>query len=264
MNQKTGKASFEVVLTGEGVSPDTTRAGDLAELLQNMEKAIVETARSEGIKIADEPVVSLVGVEPGSNRLQLAIASMVVPAASLLSHAVADKNYDRIPRTAHEAVYAVSNQASRKKWAVSLLLEHDAPEIVSATISEENAVPAPPASPAISGTTIMYGTCIRVGGVKPKAEIRLAGGGMLYIEVSEDIARQLAISLYEEVCLEGEATWSTKDWSIEGFRATGVMAYRRTDAETAFRLLAEAAGSRWDDVDAEEYVRNLRPWGGRE
>ena len=260
MVDKTDKTSFELEISGEGVLPDTTSAGDLAELLENIEKAITETAKSQNIEIADEAIVSLVGVREGSNRLTIAVATIVVPAASMLAQAVAAKDYERIPAAAHEAIHEVSNQATKKKWSVRFLGQL-AIDMKAATISADSPVPSPPAPPQISGTTSVYGRCIRVGGVKPKAEIRLEQGGVLYIEVSEEMARELAMSLYEEVCLEGEATWCTDDWRVERFKATKVTAYRKTEPLTAFTQLAEAAGGRWDGVDVNEYVRELRPWG---
>lgn len=259
MADKTTKSNFDLEITGEGVLPDTTRAGELAELLQNIEKAITETAKSQDVEIVEEAVVSLVGIEEGSNKLTIAIAAVVVPAASMLSQAVASNKYERIPPAAHEAIHQVSNQAIKKKWSVKFK-EQRAINMKAATICADSPVPSPPAPPQISGTTSIYGRCIRVGGVKPKAEIRLGQGGFLHIEISEEMAKELARSLYEEVCLEGEATWRTDDWKIERFKATKVTSFRKTDPLEAFVRLAEAANGRWDGVDVNKYLEELRPW----
>jgi hypothetical protein len=112
--------------------------------------------------------------------------------------------------------------------------------------------------PEVRGTTTLYGRCIRVGGVRPKAEISLRQGGTLFIDVTEQIAKDLGRRLYDEVCILGEASWETATWTIQGFRATAISPYSPTDLAAAFEQLAAAAGTHWDGVDAIEYVQHCR------
>jgi hypothetical protein len=100
-----------------------------------------------------------------------------------------------------------------------------------------------------------------VGGIKPKAEIQLYQGEILYITVSEEIAKEIAKSLYEGVCIEGRARWNTEDWTIAEFEGWRISKFKATDPATAFRELEVAAGGRWDGIDAIGYVKALRSEG---
>jgi len=173
---------------------------------------------------------------------------------------VETSRYEELPRRAHVALHEVSKQAVKRKWKVKFD-EDRVTGIRGGTISEENQVSPAPQALHIEGTTTIYGRCIRVGGIKPKSEIRLYQGDVLYIIVSEQMAKELARSLYEEVCIEGRAKWNTEDWNIEEFEGKRITKFRATDAVTAFKKLTDAAKDKWDGVDAIEYVRALRSGG---
>jgi len=221
----------------------------------------VETARSQKIELPeDEALVSLVGIEQGSNRLTFSVVPLLTAAASTVSQSVEGGDYSSLPLRVHRELHKISQQAEKRKWALNFI-ENPSLQIRPATISSEKPVPEPSLRP-LRGSTILYGRCMRVGGVHPRAEIRELGSSkLLFIDVSESIARTLARCLYEEVALEGEASWDPETWEIQDFKAVRMTEYRAIDPIIAFRELAEAAGDRWDNVDAEGYVRDLRSTG---
>ncbi len=255
-----GNPSFRITISGSGVLPETTSAADLAAFLRNIDEAILETAKAQGVALGGDDIVSLTRIERSSNRLTFTVAAALLPVASTLSHAVQNKAYEVLPRKAHAALYEVSKLAINKKWQVGFD-EDPSLNISGGIISEQNEVPAVPPAPLVEGTTSIYGRCIRVGGIKPKAEIRLYHGGSLFIDVSEELAKELARSLYEEVCIEGTAKWNTEDWTIEEFKGKYISIFRPTDAASAFAELAKLAKGRWDGLDALDYVRTLRAEG---
>ncbi|MCX5638244.1 MAG: hypothetical protein NTX52_11220 [Planctomycetota bacterium] len=256
------KSTYNITISGTGVLPETTRASDLAALLINIEKAISETGRFQGVRITEDEIISLVGVDRSSNKLTFAVASILVSSVAMVSEVVETNTYERLPRQAHEALYEVSKQAVSHDWEVRFN-KNVSLGIREATISKEKQIPPAPPTPYIEGTTSIYGRCIRVGGVRPKAEIQpyLYQGEILYITVSEAMAKELAKSLYEDVCIEGKAKWNTEDWTIAEFEGRRISEFRATDPVTAFQKLGEAAGGRWDGIDAIGYVKALRSEG---
>jgi len=255
-----GRPSFKITISGTDVLPETTRISDLVEFLVNIETAISETAKAQGVEIGEGEIVSLTGIDRSSNKLTFTVAAILLSHAVSVSQAVETNRYEELPRQAHGALHEVSKQAVKRNWKVKFDEDH-VTGIRGGTISEENQVPTAPPAPHVEGTTTIYGRCIRVGGIKPKAEIRLYQGDVLYIIVSEQMAKELARSLYEEVCIEGKAKWNTEDWTIEEFEGKRITKFRATDAVTAFKKLAEAAKGKWDRVDAIDYVRELRSGG---
>jgi len=254
------KSTFRITISGEGILPETMRACDLAEFLTNIEKAIFETSKGQGIEVGEEQIISLTGIDKSSNKLTFTVASILLPAAAVVSDVIDTNTYDRLPRPAHEALYEVSQQAVKRNWEVRFNKD-DSLGIKESTISEQKQVPPAPSVPYIEGTTTIYGRCIRVGGIKPKAEIQLYQGGTLFIDVSEQIAKELARSLYEHVCIEGKARWNPDDWSFDKFEGLRVSEFKATDTLTAFHALAKAASGRWDGVDAVAYIKDLRSEG---
>ena len=253
------KPHLQIRISGINVSPEMTRAGDLADILKGIEAAIEATARGQGVELPDDEVsVSLVGVEESSNKLTIAVVSTCVAAAAQISGTVASGEYGEIPRKAHEALYDVSQKSLEREWEVRFE-ENASLHVRAATISSQNEVPALPAPTVISGTTTIYGHCVRVGGARtPRAELRLGNRRTIDVHLSQELAKELGKILYEEVAITGEATWDAEDWSIRSLEATRIMPYRPTDLLVAFDELADLSKGRWGNVDASEYVRVLR------
>lgn len=264
MEYRGRKHRVVIRFAGEDVAPDSVRASDLADFLLSWEKAIRETAIAKGVLSpdvgVDQVVVSLVDIGPGSDALGLALSYEGLVGYQTINHAVRDEDYTAIPAGAHDSLHHVDRLADRRGW--SIVMEAAAElGVVEATISREHPVPAPKVITA-TGETVIYGRLIRVGGIAPKAKLRLADDTDLTIDLTEAMAVQLGSKerLYKDVGVEGVATWKVDNWQILSFKATRVMAYQPhlMDIDRAFQELARLSGGRWDDVDLDRYVDELR------
>jgi len=254
------RSQFQLRIIGANVSPETVAAGDLAEIISDFEKAIVGVANARQIEIENEPAVSLVALAKSSNLLTISVLQSHEPVASSLASAVADDNYDEVPYTAQEALHQLSNRLASRAWGVEFV-EKPELNIKHALISQEKPVPAPRLK-TIRGTTTIYGSCIRVGGVTPRAQIKLLSGESLYIDVEKPLACELATKLYDDVALEGDATWLMDPVQLQEFSAKRLKPFQKTDTTVAFRELADAAEDVWDEIDAAEYARRVRYGAG--
>jgi hypothetical protein len=262
------KEQLLVRLSGAGVSPERVRASDLADFLVHFERAILETALSrEGVTaetLAREAMISLVSIKSGSEALMFAVAGEVLPAAALISRAVAEHDFSEIPVKAHQALHEISNQAASKDWTVEFVAD-PGHRIRAAVISDEEPVP-PPRVVVAHGDTTIYGRLIRVGGVRPRAMLMMPDEKYLYIELTESMAVELASKerLYKDVGLEGTAKWRVDTWELLEFKAKRITAYQpgKTNLVETFEKLAQVAGDRWEGVDVEQFVAELRGRGG--
>ena len=252
------KPTFEVKITGPGISPETLDWDDLSDFVGSLKAAAYGVAEAEGFEGADEPTFSLVSIDKGgSARLRIAVPLLMLAAAGTVSHAVKSHDYKNLPAKSHQALRHIWNKTRARGCSVEFK-EDVVNKIAPAIICPEDEVPPRAAQSVIRGTTTLYGRCLRVGGAeKPKAEVRVGAGDLIHIDVSEELARELARSLYEEVGLEGEATWSL-DWKLQSFDLVRITNYRSTNPLDAFEKLSGEAGSQWEDIDAEEFVRNVR------
>ena len=208
----------------------------------------------------EEATVSLIAIESGSESLTFALTGEVFPGASQISRAVAEGDFSDIPIKAHQALHDISNQAAKKDWTVVFIADPSR-EIREAVISEADPVP-PPKIVTAQGDTTIYGRLIRVGGVRPRAMLFTRDEHYHYIELTESMAVELASKerLYQDVGIEGTAKWRVNTWEILEFKAKRITAYQphKTNLVKTFEALAEAAGNRWEGVDVEQFVAELR------
>jgi hypothetical protein len=149
MSVPSTKEKLIIRVTGAGVSPENIRASDLGELITLFEKAILETIiATEQVPhelLEQNVMVSLVAINYGSEALTFALTGEVFPAASTISHAIAQEDYSAIPAKAQQALHEISNQATNRTWAVEFPRD-EVRDIQEAVISEVTPVP-PPESP---------------------------------------------------------------------------------------------------------------------
>lgn len=259
------RQTFQINILGPA-GPEEVSVGYLSELLDRLEKFLSAYAKAKDLEISvSGPVLSLVDVKSGSEGLVLSVPAPAVQAIAAASIAVLHGDYGTLPRSAHQELFGLSEQLRSRGWSASFE-ENLAAGIAPAKISPERGVLPPPEPTRIKGTTTLLAKCMRVGGATvPRAEIRLSQTGeLLYVDVSEEIARTLGRMLYEDVVLEGTATWNAETWKIMDFKITGITDFTRVEPHKAIEELARAARGQWDGVDALEYVRRLRGYGESE
>jgi len=64
--------------------------------------------------------------------------------------------------------------------------------------------------------------------------------------------------LYENVSLDGEATWQLPNWTIIKFQISDIYKTVNVPPDKAFEMLKRSLGKYWQDVDAEQYVEAER------
>lgn len=247
----------QVAITGAQVTPEEVSLRELVAILSRLDAAIQSYAVAK-LQIPEGLAASLIDIRPGSESLVLSVPDPLLPAVVTIAKSFDRSDFSALPCTTYKELYELAETVTSRGWALEIRAEPTV-GIPHALLTPETPL-APPAAPVhLKGTSTIHGRCLRVGGsTRPRAEIRLAGGELLNVDLSEALAKELAPQLYEEVALEGTATWDPDTWRIEHFRVSDVLPYHKTDPALAFRELAEAAGGRWDGVDPVEYVRSLR------
>lgn len=246
---------FQLRISGERVAPDAIDVEDLVHVLVGLRKALVLTAQlAEG---SGALALSLVGIGKGSVRCRMVLSEAVRPAAVLLTAAVAQAEYAKIPFEARVVLSDLSKQVVRRRWSLDIEPEPGS-DLFPIRIGEGAEFPDPTQG-AWLGTTRLYGELLRVGGVDPTILMRLQEGTRpVSVAVSIEIAHELSSRLYQEIGIECEAKWSGTDLKPVWFRALRVLPYQHTDLLDALKELARASAGRYDNVDALEFVKQLR------
>lgn len=251
-------------IKGRNARPDTIGMSELGNLLKLIDGAIRATVPVvDRIAHAAEkaPLVSLVMLQEGkSSDMGMSVLDYGVPAVSNITEAIASESYSNMPPESHDLIYRIYRWVSNKKFQFEIE-ENATLNIRHAVISRQHPVP-PPLSPAftVSGVTTAWGLLMRAGGKKPRAALLFPDEQKITISADAIVTKQLGERLYENVGIEGIATWRVRDWKMVAFKAIRVLEYRpqETDIVRIFRELSEASGGRWEGIDPEEYVRELR------
>jgi len=241
------------------VTPEATPLDRLIALLGELNKVLVEgrTVIPEGLS---EPLIALVGIRRGSNALAFRLNDVLAPEYRDLTRCIKEREFGSVPRSQHVALLDLNKLLIHNGWSVCI--EGDETLGIQATeISPHNPIPSLETRRFISGSTELFGQCIQVGGVSPKVRVKLADGKIIPAQTTMNTAKEVAMHLYEDVLVSGEATWDAESWAIVGFQLIALKSYDLPNPITAFQKLADLVGKSWEGVDASAFVRELR-YGG--
>lgn len=247
-------------ITGSGVSPETVSASDLAQVIMKFEQSIVQTANAGQNAVEGDGsglFVSLVGIEPGSERLVFKVTKAAAVVIGVIANAINAQSYDMMPNVSQERIHELSSLIVRRQWAFEIEA-NPASNIQSAVISDASPVPQPK-DVLISGTKTLKGVLVKIGGdTSPRAELRLDNGDLLRVELTREMAQGLGSRLYREVCLEGVAWLRLPGREIERYVVNRVFDYRPKSPIDAFQELASLTLGNWGKTDPNRFVKSLR------
>jgi hypothetical protein len=103
----------------------------------------------------------------------------------------------------------------------------------------------------LEGQTSIPGNVQRVGGaIERRCALRVDyQSKLLFCDVESDaVARKLGQLLYEDVVIDGTATWVRNSWRIFQFRITDVHRPEHSALQTSFEAMRNAGGRAWDQI----------------
>lgn len=240
------------------LKPQSLRAKELAEILETIEIAVAATVITHDPKIKREQIaLSLIAVTDSSVGLTFSpnLQPLTFPALEEIANAISSQRLETLSNTTVKALRPILRFVREHGCNAEFRLSYGNREIHATVTPETQIQQVKP----IRGQTTIHGDVIRVGGVEPKVEIKTIDGKVLFCPTTQQIALQLAERLYQQVAVEGTATWNPETLDIEEFQITSVLSYVKVDLPQAFRQLREGVGSIYDVVeDVEKYVHTLR------
>lgn len=246
-----------------GPRPSEVDIEDLASILEDLRKAITGCLDPDRAGAADELAarVSLVDIVEGSDGLVFEVQPRAAAAVSRLSRALRSRSYGDLPSASHAALYRINQFTAKRAWGIRIRAKKSA-GVEPVDVIEPDHVDPPTQRRTLSGSTTLLARCLRVGGATtPMAELRLPSKQLLYVQVTENVARELGKRLYDQVVLSGDAVWDAKDGELQEFKVKEVSSFRGVPIDIAFKELASASRGRWDQVDAESFVKRVRESG---
>ena len=249
---------FTIRLVGENVRPHLIPVRDLAQLMVAAEEAVGAVAARDYPDQAEELALGLselqdrsIGFAFRSNLPALALA-----AYTELVTATDNRLFRSLPARSVEGLrtltaFAREHKGSTQFWVGSA--ERPRLELPSEFAIE---IPVPEYQ---RGETVLYGRVERVGGVRPRARLRVSQNDVVYVDITEEQSRELGRRLYQRAGLRGQATWDAQDGSVVYFRVEEILHYERGSASQAFAELRQASRGAYDAIqDVEAHVASVR------
>jgi hypothetical protein len=246
---------FEVLFVGSGVYPEKIPLGILTDtfaavrrLAAGAETQEEECDEEEG---QEDSVVRLLSVKRGS-----AVFAFVAQAApsTLARLRGAGKVVDE-PDEFGDNDYVLKPiellSATAKRLNCSVVVREAGNKAVLATIGPTS-YQRIAEHLFLTGETAFTGRVERVGGATVRTcALRVPfQSRMLYCRVAtEEVARRLGERLYQEVAVQGTATWLRNSWRVVGFTVNSIYQPQAGSLSEAFQALRDAGGKGWDGID---------------
>ena len=249
---------------GRNVHPETIGMGELGELLKQLEVSIrsaVSPLELTNHSDSRVPLISLIDLHKGnSSDMGMSVLDYAIPAVSAMTKALAQKDFASLPPRTHAGLRNIYKWAANSHRVLEFQ-EDQALGIFKASISRAHPVPKPAEDePCVEGQTTVWGYLEKAGGRKPKAFLHFPDGSKVIVNADEATTKELGGRLYEDVGIEGVATWRIRDRKLLAFKALRVLEYRplSMDLVATFEAMRTASRGRWEGVYAAKYVDDLR------
>ncbi len=250
---------MEIKFSGD-IFPETIRAKELADMLANIEESLTTIILKENPDVnIEELIIGLVEVGKGSAKLrfQSSMQAIALAAFAMLSTAIDTNDFTKVPIATIKSVKSISD-FTRKRNCVAEFRAHADSEQPLASITPSTEIAIPEAY-QLTGETMIYGRVIRVGGIAPKAVVKLSDRQTVYCDVKENLAKEMGYRLYTWVGLSGYATWNVGDYSLESFKIEKVTDYEEYPISKSISELSSIIGKHLKDkIDVVSIVSELR------
>lgn len=250
--------TIKCIIIGNDISPEKLPAKELAEFITALEQSLVATAIKHSRIRDKEFMISIVGINKGSLSLDLKgnYAEETINAIKTIGYAINNKNFNLLTKDAVSGLKTIfhflNDHGCKAKFCYSTEGEPTAfldPNTELPDLKEYQ----------ISGETTLYGQLIRVGGVKPRATLRIAEGEDVFCDVSAEQAHKLANKLYHRVSLTGIAIWDIDTYKILSFKMMDFEELEDVPLDKAIKDLADILQTYYEDVnDPVTYIEKLR------
>ena len=251
-------ALIEVRFAGEDVQPETVKAGDVAEMIQAVEKMVESSVTRDHPEIKrDQVIVGFVEIQSTSLTLKFSslLPDVTMSAFQTIGDAIATNQFSQLPTSSLDGLDTIASFTRRRHCTTDFALLNGGRKVL-VTMTPEIQITR---LPLLAGDTTIYGQVVRVGGREPRVMVETVDGQTLYCDASVEIAKDLGERLYRTVGLFGLANWDAQTYTIEKFSIKGVTPYEGQPITEAMEELAKLVGSYYADVgDVERYIASIR------
>lgn len=252
---------IELRIHGNGISPASVSASEVATLISNFEKLILDNARARYPLADPKQLPTLHFSEVRDESISIRLKEDITKVASQFKYSIKESflslgifiGTGQIDHIASKPLgHLNSIQSILKKYDAEAELKWNGDNVANFNryVNFEVAKSIPG---EYSGKTTIIGRLDDVGGITPNIHIHIDGKDLV-IWTSREIAKKLAPSLYEVIVLDGIATWNTETDEIIKFTIDEVIEYKVGGTYEAILELRELSSGYWDNFNSDEEI----------
>ena len=246
---------IELKFSGNGVSPDTVKPHEIAELIINFEKSLLSTIKDQHPEIdTDELLFSFNKIHNESLDLRFIpkrVAEIVISSYALISTSFKTGDYSALNKNTVDSLKNIT-KFSKKHDCVGYF-NHNGVTLSTFTPSTEISVRKPT---ILKEQTTIFGKLIDSGGDNPNVHLRISDEQVLIFSTSHSYAKELAAKLYERVALKGIAKWNADTLKIEDFKLIEILEYSQGKSSKAINELKSLTSGFWDKFNSNDEINN--------
>lgn len=248
-------------LSGDDISPTNVRMRTLFGILGGLEGAIVAMAEDMGVEFDENEAIIIPG--------ELEESSLGIPGALNLKAEEPLRHIDRalyaeevggLPLQVRSELTCIQSTLSER--GVDLEISGDGLRGVFLAEDTPHIEEPSEGSDKMTSHAVVYGVCMRVNRSRRDAAIELHDGQNCTLKSLTDqqlkqLMKETGDDFDQVFRIEGQAKWSLDDYRISEVEVTSIESVDRNAGEL-FGALREATANAFDEVDAIDYVNELR------
>lgn len=251
---------LEVKFKGRGLRPNKILARDLAEVIRDVEAAVLAYLATDNDDKTTAKItgLSLVEIKEGSAALRFApqMSEAVTPAFKAFATDIGQTGSAPTLKPRARSPFEGIQDFCQTYRCVSELRDRLSSPKPIAIIRPP--LPISKTRPIIlSGLTTLYGTLESVGGREPKAKMRLEQGRTSF-DVTQEQARLLGQRLYTKIGVRGYAKWDAHTHAITSFQFIDLLQYQEVPFTEAIKKISQEFGHCFASIDVDEFTKAQR------
>jgi hypothetical protein len=239
---------LELKFEGNNINPSIVRPSEIASLIDNFEKALLQTIAITNPEIKTDAVLfSFNEIDDKSLDIRFftrIATDAVLTAYLLITTSVSNNDYSKLSSGTIKALKAITKFS--KKYECNGYFNHNNETVATFSSNTEIGIEK---SNFIKGETTIYGQIIDIGGEDPNVHFKINNNYVVIIDVTQELAESLAHKLYKEIGLKGIAKWDANSFEVEEFKISDIIDYEPTNIKSTFQEIRNIIGKYWDEIE---------------
>lgn len=245
---------LELNFSGNDINPNAVKPSEIASQIVNFEEALLYVIKENNPEIDTNQILfSFTNI--GNNSLDIFFkpilaVSIVLASYGQISESINNDDYTSLPVESVQSLNKILKFTRKYDCIASFKLNDE----VKSSISKETIINKT-TSAVYKGNTILYGKLTDIGGERPNLHLKINEEDKIIIDISEEVARDLAPKLYQYIGLQGLAVWDANTFKVKEFKFSSIVPYKGGNTLNAINEIKNNISTGvWDKYNSDDEI----------